>query len=128
MFCPKTANALPINQNIPFKRLTAIGFLALLFFVQGVKVFHNHNCFSNGKGLAAVMAVQDAIAHGHDVLEADAATCAVCEFHFLKDISHQVDEPVLAVPVFAYYCPDVLTVTAVLQDLSVTSLRGPPTV
>jgi hypothetical protein len=62
------------NSSLLLHKLPAIALMAVLFFVQGVKLLHRHDYASSGKtGHIA----------GHQL--STAHYCAICDYHLTKD-------------------------------------------
>jgi hypothetical protein len=62
------------KQSLLLHQLPAIALMAVLFFVQGVKLLHRHDYASSGK-----------IHHPSGAHIGAAHYCAICDYHLTKD-------------------------------------------
>lgn len=77
------------KQSLLLHKLPAIALMAVLFFVQGVKLLHRHDYAPSGKTDSAA---------GHHL--AAAHYCAICDYHLAKDA--ELPAIIAALPPLSY--------------------------
>ena len=102
--------------------------IALMVFIQCVKLFHPHDLIHTGKGTvvyAANKALTTPGLHGNTNLATD-RSCSICDFHYLKDVHHYIASFQIQLPRFISVIGSQATCSITDNSPRDIALRGPP--